>query len=828
LFNFNASGTPWAGFWAQINCDLPGTPTGACCNGITCTQTTQADCATGVWQGAFTSCVPNVCLSGACCTGGTFATCTDTTQDQCAGGLFHPGGLCSLSACGPNFKVYENSFNTNIFDIIDPGTKWGDDLYLGPGAPCSLSSYELLFAGDGAQGPATFNVHTELWTNNDRGTPIAEGDDVPGILIPGTGKDFSGIPANSFTQRLLAGPFPGIALPKKVWIVMSTDVNNAGPITSGNASVGFSLDGFAIFNAPGALNVWTPGFWYDGFTPALCPGPTCRPAGSFRAMVWCEGNPPTGACCNDTAGTCLDGVREIDCNGRWREGLDCSPETFEPVCGASACCAPVFFPPDPPSVQCQNATADVCLAFEGAFKPGKFCHEVPTCPMYQCLNKTGNCFAAHAGVGCEDAYCCDIVCDDMTGDPFCCTTAWDNTCAQAALTRCEQPLQNDNCAEAKAISTNGSFPFKNTNATTDGPVHLACATLGGDEQITRDVWFCWTATCSGQVLPRTCGSTLIDSKIAVYEGCTCPPTDARLLDCDDDRCSIQSMGAFNAVAGQQYLIRLGSYPGVPGGEGSLTISCGPPNHPSCPAAGDCCTGHARPGACSDESCCETVCLCDPFCCLTEWDALCAGHGFDGNGCGAAELCTNVCTPPCPSGAVNWVNPPSGAVDARIPYPPNNAAALLGIKTITVQAPTGSDRVECWDLCETDVVAGSPNAVQSVVDEGRGQFTITLVRPITAGAVTTLTHTGSGAMGSFISHPSNVDSNSAATPADILELIDHLNGVRVPPLNLWQCDIDRSNVCAPADILSEIDLLNGTNGFRVWNGTSKPATAGLCP
>jgi hypothetical protein len=84
------------------------------------------------------------------------------------------------------------------------------------------------------------------------------------------------------------------------------------------------------------------------------------------------------------------------------------------------------------------------------------------------------------------------------------------------------------------------------------------------------------------------------------------------------------------------------------------------------------------------------------------------------------------------------------------------------------------------------------------------------------------------MGTFISHPSNVNSDSAAAPSDILDLIDSLNGVRVPPLNIWQCDIDRSTVCAPADIIGEIDLLNGANGFRVWNGSSKPATAGICP
>jgi len=65
-------------------------------------------------------------------------------------------------------------------------------------------------------------------------------------------------------------------------------------------------------------------------------------------------------------------------------------------------------------------------------------------------------------------------------------------------------------------------------------------------------------------------------------------------------------------------------------------------------------------------------------------------------------------------------------------------------------------------------------------------------------------------------------------ADILRLIDNLNGIRVPPLTIWQCDIDRSGVCLPADIITEIDLLNGTNSFIVWNGTSRPVGPGTCP
>lgn len=825
LFSFSANGVPWAGFWAQVNCDLPGNPVGACCNGITCSQTTEANCAAGVWQGAFTSCVPNICLAGACCTGGNFATCTDTTQDQCPSGLFHPGGLCTQDACGPNFRVYENNFNTGIYDIIDPGTKWADDLSLGSGAPCGLSSYEVLVAGNSAVGPATFNVHTELWTNDNRGTPASEIDDIPGALIPGTAFDFTGIPANLFTQRLLAGPFPGVAMPKKVWLVMTTNANNAGPVTSGFPITGMSLDSFCIYNAPGGSNVWTPGFWYDGFDPTGCPGASCSPAGSFRITVWCEGEPPTGACCNDSAGTCLNDVREADCNGRWREGLDCGPDTFEPVCGASACCFPIG---NPPIMLCADATAQDCLDMEGASKPGSFCNEVE-CPPPVCLNQAGSCFSAHAGVGCDDAYCCGLICDEFNGDPFCCETEWDSTCAQTAIQRCEQPLVNDNCDGAIAITGTGQFPFDNSDATTDGPAHPTCGTLGGDEQISRDVWFCWTSTCNSQVLARTCGTTQVDTKIAVYQGCGCPQGDSSLLDCDDDRCApLQSLGAFHAVAGQQYMIRLGSYPGEDGGTGQLTISCSPPNHPSCPAAGDCCTEHAAPGACSNELCCETVCLCDPFCCTTEWDDACAGHGFNESGCGAAELCTDLCTPPCPSGAVNWIDPPNGTVDARRPHPPNNPNSIEGIRTVVVQAPAGSNRLDCWNLCETEVANGTPNAIQSVVDDGRGRFTITLNRPITPGAATTLTYKGSGSTATYFAHPANVNGDSAAVPSDILDVVDNLNGVRVPPLQVWQCDIDRSLLCAPADILGEIDLLNGTNGYRVWNGTAKPATAGVCP
>lgn len=41
----------------------------------------------------------------------------------------------------------------------------------------------------------------------------------------------------------------------------------------------------------------------------------------------------------------------------------------------------------------------------------------------------------------------------------------------------------------------------------------------------------------------------------------------------------------------------------------------------CGSGGSCVTPHGTPG-CNDASCCELVCLLDPFCCNNQWDSLC--------------------------------------------------------------------------------------------------------------------------------------------------------------------------------------------------------------
>jgi len=43
--------------------------------------------------------------------------------------------------------------------------------------------------------------------------------------------------------------------------------------------------------------------------------------------------------------------------------------------------------------------------------------------------------------------------------------------------------------------------------------------------------------------------------------------------------------------------------------------------PNCQSNASCCETHA-PGGCADQTCCETICAQDAFCCDTAWDVLC--------------------------------------------------------------------------------------------------------------------------------------------------------------------------------------------------------------
>ncbi len=143
-------------------------------------------------------------------------------------------------------------------------------------------------------------------------------------------------------------------------------------------------------------------------------------------------------------------------------------------------------------------------------------------------------------------------------------------------------ITNDLCSNPALISGPGLFDWDNRNAGTDGLPHAACF-FSSSAQIYKDIWAVWTASCDGPVTVETCGLTSLDTKIAVYATyqLPCPPTDPWLLTCADDSCGFQTKVTFTAVAGQNYLIRLGQYnAGAPGGTGQFRITCAASGVPS--------------------------------------------------------------------------------------------------------------------------------------------------------------------------------------------------------------------------------------------------------
>ena len=62
------------------------------------------------------------------------------------------------------------------------------------------------------------------------------------------------------------------------------------------------------------------------------------------------------------------------------------------------------------------------------------------------------------------------------------------------------------------------------------------------------------------------------------------------------------------------------------------------------------------------------------------------------------------------------------------------------------------------------------------------------------------------------------------------MIDYLNEVATPPHGIYSTDIDHSGQLLPADILRVIDLLNGSGRYVEWLGVSLPDApcSGTCP
>ena len=303
--------------------------------------------------------------------------------------------------------------------------------------------------------------------------------------------------------------------------------------------------------------------------PSCC-NAVCGVDPSCCAMEWDSG-------CTDLADIwCVaDSDEDCPCFG------PCLEAHSNPGCEDEACCTAVC----QLDVLCCTAAWDsACASLAGTV----------CCGSARCGDVcSGPCDQVHFGPYCEDAYCCAAVCEI---DTTCCTANWDEVCVELALQRCTF------CGS----SANGSC----------WTAHLAPGCDDGDicQQVCANPEF---ANCCALIWDQSC----VDQAALLFGMPACGDADSGRCDevhsnpwCDDTKCceAICLIDPFCCSSSWDDACVQAIYTNCP----TFAVECGDE------CAGSCCKEHRNPG-CDNAECCAAVCLLDPFCCATSWDATCA-------------------------------------------------------------------------------------------------------------------------------------------------------------------------------------------------------------
>ena len=230
----------------------------------------------------------------------------------------------------------------------------------------------------------------------------------------------------------------------------------------------------------------------------------------------------------------------------------------------------------------------------------------------------GSCFAPHAESACANYLCCEAVCKV---DPFCCSLEWDSLCVTIAEAQaiCGDPINSCGGLGRRNCFVAGTLP-----GCSDASCCLAVCTV--------DPWCCevrWDAACAQLAIDddgTACGGLPVcqpggggrGSCITAhlpYRGCNDPL-------CCNAVCTIEP--ACCTIGWDQYCA-----------DYAKTVCFGLDN---CPGVETCFRSHGSPG-CEDPSCCNVVCAVDPACCVERWDSNCVSI--------ANTRCEATADQPCP-------------------------------------------------------------------------------------------------------------------------------------------------------------------------------------
>ncbi len=387
----------------------------------------------------------------------------------------------------------------------------------------------------------------------------------------------------------------------------------------------------------------------DGEDCQSCPGDCGACSGDC-----CAANGTPG--CKDAVITqCVCQQDSFCCQSEWDS--ICSQEVVDFGCG-----------------QCGDAAG----CGDGACAVDESCSNCPMdcgyCPG------TGDCCAAHGGLGCADAAIQACVCEL---DSYCCETAWDYTCASEIESfGCGECVGGTNCGDGICApgETCGSCPADcgscgGTGSCCEAQSGPGCGDPTVQACVCKQDSFCcqytWDEVCVEEIATFNCGDCVGggcgNGNCDVDEDCLICPADCGA--CAGTGCcdahgtpSCDDAGIATCVCNQDSFCCEVEWDGICvdevaslgcGACGGADPVCGdgkcdggesckvcPGDCGACPGLGDCCTPHENAG-CNNPTVQKCVCADDAFCCATQWDDQCVANvvAFDCGQCG-------VCVPDC--------------------------------------------------------------------------------------------------------------------------------------------------------------------------------------
>jgi hypothetical protein len=139
------------------------------------------------------------------------------------------------------------------------------------------------------------------------------------------------------------------------------------------------------------------------------------------------------------------------------------------------------------------------------------------------------------------------------------------------------PPSNDDCVDAIIIS-DGATTFTTLGSTDSDPGISASCDEGNGFDMRKDVWFRYTTSCGQLMTVTTCGSSDLDTRIAIYDaGQGCPFGESSLVACSDDstECGDDAFVQVRSDETALLLIRVGTQSGESAEDQLLVVTCTP-------------------------------------------------------------------------------------------------------------------------------------------------------------------------------------------------------------------------------------------------------------